>query len=78
VLRPLANIKYIEQYEKMPYIEYYRTLDAIDMDRTVLDEILNLAKLKEVVDESHLVPQNELLMKYFFNEIARQKSGLMI
>jgi len=76
VLRPLANLKFIEQYGKMPYMEYYRTLSEIDIDKTIADEITRITEIKKSADESYVTPRNELLTTYFADELAEQEERL--
>ncbi|GHU76493.1 hypothetical protein FACS1894188_09100 [Clostridia bacterium] len=76
VLRPLDNLKYIEEYSKMPHMEYFRTLGEIEIDQTIDTEINLLSELKKTVDESYIVPTNTILADYFAAEIARQEERL--
>ena len=76
ILRPLANIKYIETYGKMPHMECYKTLSEIDIDNDILNEINRLSEQKKLVNESFVIPQSKLLLDYFDNEIKRQDSRL--
>lgn len=76
VLRPLANLKFIEQYGKMPYMEYYRTLAEIEAPKTVLDEIARITEIKKSAVESYVTPKDELLTDYFAIELARQEERL--
>lgn len=69
ILRPIANLEYIYKYRKMPYMEYDRTLGAIDMDASILAEIEKLKKIKITSDESFKIPQNKLLIDYFKSQI---------
>ena len=76
VLRPLANISYIEKYGKMPYMEYYRTIGEIDLDENVKEEISRISKVKETSDEGYTMARNETLLRYFADEIKRQDKRL--
>jgi len=76
VLRPLANLAYIEQYGKQPYMEYFRTLAEIDIDKAVADEIARLAGLKRVSDESMVIPRNIVLTDYFTAELRNHEERL--
>ena len=76
VLRPLANIRYIETYEKMPHMKYNRTLAGIGLDKGVRNEIQLLLDTKKFTDESYVVERNEVLLRYFSDEIRRQSERL--
>ncbi len=69
VLRPLANLRYIYEHKKMPYMEYFKTLDEIDIDEDVKREIIKLYDLKISVAESYIVEENRVLVDYFKREI---------
>jgi len=76
VLRPLANLTYVEQHGKQPHMDYFKTLAEIDMDESIASEITRLAKLKKVSDESLLVPKNKIITDYFASEINRYEKKL--
>ena len=71
VLRPIANLNFIWQYRKMPYMEYFRTLEELDLKPEILQAINELTALKMASKEHDLVPQNRLLVDYFVAEIAK-------
>ena len=60
VLRPLANIRYIEDYGKMPHMEYAKTLADIDLDEAVSGEIRRLSEVKALSNESYKITRNEV------------------
>ena len=76
ILRPLANLRFIEQHGKMPYMEYFRTLAEIEIEKTVSNEITSIAEIKKTVDESYVMPKNEILINYFSEEIAKHEERL--
>jgi len=76
VLRPLANLKFIEVYGKMPYMEYARTLAEIEINKQVASEIARVSEIKKGADESYAIPTNTVLTSYFDAEIARQDERL--
>jgi len=76
VLRPLANLAYIEQYGKQPHMDYFRTLAEIEKEASVAHEIFRLAELKKISDESLLVYKNKTIVNYFASEIIRFKEKL--
>lgn len=69
ILRPIANLRYIYQYDKIPYMEYNRTLAEIETAPEILSAINELKKIKAVSDESYRVRKNEQLIAYFQKEI---------
>lgn len=69
ILRPIANLEYIYEHMKMPYMEYDRTLGEITVDPAILREIEALKKMKVSSGESFEIPKNKLLIEYFENEI---------
>ena len=76
VMRPLANIRFIENYGKMPYMEYSRTLAEIDIDEDIRNEINRITEIKKHSDESYTIARNELLLGYLDDEIKRQNERL--
>jgi predicted nucleotidyltransferase len=76
VLRPLANLSYVEQYGKQPYMEYFRTLAEVEVKKTVADEILRLVEMKKAADESFMIPKNTTLLDYFADELDRHEERL--
>ena len=69
ILRPLANLNYIHQYSKMPYMEYDRTLAETEVAREIFAAINELQAIKAVAEESYKIKQNEQLLNYFRQEI---------
>lgn len=65
ILRPIACILYVDKYCEIPYMEYQKNLDKIDVPSDVLNEINNLLTLKATVNESYKIPKNDLLVNYF-------------
>ena len=76
ILRPLANLNYIYQYGRMPFMEYERTLAETETAEDILSEINELKALKAVSDESTAVRQNEQLITYFRREILLSSERL--
>ncbi len=70
VLRPIANLQYIHQYGKMPYMEYDRTLSDLDIPSKIELAIRELKDIKMVSDESYQISLNKQLIQYFQDEIA--------
>lgn len=71
IMRPLANLDYIQKYKKMPYMEYEKTLSEIEIDQNILNEIKETTNIKKVSNESYKVQQNKILLDYFSNEIEK-------
>lgn len=71
ILRPLANIKYIETLHRIPHMEYDKNLAEISVPEQVLAEIQKLKKIKERVEESYKIPPNQVLFDFFESEIQR-------
>jgi len=71
ILRPIANLNYICQYQKMPYMEYDKTLDAIITPPDILLAIHELKKRKAGLQEHDKIPAHKLLIDYFNSEISR-------
>ena len=57
-------------------MEYNRTLSEIDLQQDVMNEINHLAQIKKYSDESFTIPRNEVLLRYFADEIKRQDEHL--
>lgn len=74
VLRPIANLNFIWQYRKMPHMEYFRTLEELDLNPEILQAINELTALKMASKEHDLVPRISLLVNYFEAEIAKFNS----
>lgn len=71
ILRPLANIKYIETFGRIPYMEYEKNLTEIRLPDQVLNEIQKLKEIKAGVGETYKIPANRILFEYFESEIRR-------
>ena len=71
ILRPIANLNYIQQYGKMPYMEYNKTLDATNPPSDVFAAIQALKAQKAVLLEHDKIPQHTFLLGYFSSEISR-------
>jgi len=71
VLRPIANLNFIWQYRKMPYMEYFKTLEELDLNPEILQAINELTALKMASKEHDFVSQIRLLVDYFEAEIAK-------
>ena len=71
ILRPIANLNYIQQHGKMPYMEYDRTLAEIDLNPEIYSAIRELKAQKMAAREHYLIPKFEPLTRYFQDELAR-------
>ena len=71
ILRPIANLNYIWQHRKMPYMEYDRTLAEIEICPAISSAIQELKERKMSAQEHDLIPKVEPLMDYFQSEIAK-------
>ena len=71
ILRPIANINYIIQHGKMPFMEYDKTLDASAPPLKILQAIKELKEKKAILQEHDKIPTHELLVSYFISEIDR-------
>jgi predicted nucleotidyltransferase len=71
ILRPVANLNFIHQFRKMPYMEYDRTLAAINPPSDVLTAINELKEQKITMLEHDRIPMHRLLIDYFRAEIDR-------
>lgn len=69
VLRPIACIKYISQYNDIPNMEYHKNLEMIDIDNIIKREIELLLEIKSQNDETHLIPKNNIIIKDCSEEI---------
>ena len=76
ILRPIANLSYIQQYGKMPYMEYDKTLDATNPPSDVFTAIQALKDQKAMLLEHDKIPQHTFLIDYFKSEISRFESSL--
>ena len=71
ILRPIANLNFIWEYRKMPYMEYNRTLAEIPMKPEVMAAIEEITVQKMTSKEHDLIPKFEPLINYFRSEIMR-------
>jgi len=71
VLRPIANLNFIWQYRKMPYMEYDKTLLETNPGQEIFSAIQELKELKITLREHDKIPQNKFLITYFKAEIER-------
>lgn len=69
VLRPVANLQFIRQHSKMPYMEYDRTLSEIELPAGIAASIREMKEVKLQSDESFRIPRNTRLIEYVQNEI---------
>ena len=69
VLRPLANVCYIDKFGVMSPMEYDQALMAIDISDEVRAEIRRLLEIKTSATEAELIQRNEVLISYFKGEI---------
>jgi len=76
ILRPIANLNFIGQYGKMPYMEYDKTLDATAPPPDVVAAIQALKVQKSTLLEHDKIPQHTFLLDYFNSEISRFESVL--
>ena len=71
ILRPIANLNYIHQFGKMPFMEYDRTLEATTLMSDIFSAIQELKSQKMSLAEHDKIPQHKLLIDYFKTEIER-------
>jgi predicted nucleotidyltransferase len=71
ILRPIANLNYIHQYKKMPFMEYEKTLEATTPSIEIFSAIQELKNQKIKTLEHDKIPPNKLLIDYFISEIER-------
>ena len=76
ILRPIANLNYIQQYGKMPYMEYDITLEATNPPTSIFNEIQALKQQKAILLEHDKIPQQVLLVDYFNREISHFENVL--
>lgn len=69
VMRPIANLNFIYDFNKMPPIEYDKTLSCIKIDDKIYDQIQIFKNIKIKTDESFEIPRNDILIGYFNNQI---------
>ena len=68
-LRPLANLRYIQQYGKMPPMEYEQTLAAIEIPTEISAAIKELLAIKRQSSEGQLMPRNKQIVRYIQDDI---------
>lgn len=68
-LRTLANIQYILHYQTMPPIDYFETIQQINLDPELITEIKKLRKLKQDGVEAEQIEPNSLLLEYFNSQL---------
>ena len=71
ILRPIANLNYIQQYNKMPFMEYDKTLEATIPSHDISEAIQELKQRKMELLEHDKIPTHRLLVDYFNGEITR-------
>ena len=71
ILRPIANLNYIRQYRKMPFMEYDRTIEAVPPPADIFTAIQELKERKTILLEHDKIPAHVLLIDYFVSEISR-------
>ena len=71
ILRPIANLNYIHQYKKMPFMEYDKTLEATTLPSDISAAIQELKERKMKMLEHDKIPTHKLLVDYFKSEIDR-------
>ena len=76
VLRPIANLNYIWQYKKMPYMKYDKTLLKTNPFPEIFSAIQDLKELKITMREHDKIPQNKFLIAYFNAEIEKFSNSL--
>lgn len=76
ILRPLANLEYIEQYGVMPPMDYRSTLERIEMDGEIRRQIGELLELKSRSGESSRIKVSPLLLSYINDRSDRFEKKL--
>jgi len=71
ILRPIANLNYIHQYNKMPFMEYDKTLEATTLSNNISAAIHELKERKMKLLEHDKIPTHKLLVGYLKSEIGR-------
>lgn len=69
ILRPIANLNFIREHGRMPYMEYMKTLEETDVQADVLARVLELLAVKKVTNEGYLIKRDDRLIRYFQEEI---------
>ena len=70
ILRPIANLNYIHKYNKMPPMEFDKTLKAISMPQDIFSEVEKLKAQKMVLLEHDKISSNKILIEYFNSELS--------
>jgi len=71
ILRPIANLNYIHQHRKMPFMEYDKTLEVTVPPSDIFSAILALKEQKMNMMEHDKIPPHKMLIDYFNSEIER-------
>ncbi|MDR1701676.1 MAG: nucleotidyltransferase domain-containing protein [Sporomusaceae bacterium] len=69
ILRPIANLNFIQQHGKMPYMEYDRTLSETEAPPEIRSAVQELMAVKVISNEGCKIKQHEQLITYFKLEI---------
>lgn len=78
VLRPLACARFIRQHQEIPFMEYARNLHEISVPKEILNEVEQLLTQKQQAKEADLLPKQELLLRYFDQEMAETEHWLSV
>jgi predicted nucleotidyltransferase len=70
IMRPLACVRFIREHGKVPFMEYPRNLEVIQVPEDILEKIDALMARKNQAQESELVPLDTKLLDYFSREMA--------
>lgn len=76
ILRPIACILFIDKYKQVPFMEYRKNLEKIEVEDNVLLEINRLLEIKSDVCESYKIPKNKLLIDYFDTIVEQTEERL--
>ena len=71
ILRPIANLNYIHQNNKMPFMEYDKTLEATPPPHEISVAIQELKERKMQLLEHDKIHTHRLLVDYFCAEVDR-------
>jgi len=71
ILRPIANLNFIHQYNKMPFMEYDKTLEATAPPQDIFNAVQELKKRKASLPEHDKIPTHNQLIEYFSTEISK-------
>lgn len=69
ILRPIACLRYIEQYRQRPFMEYRKNLDAVLPPEQIYDKIIDLCNRKVLLDEADVIAPDPVLHTYIKSEI---------